>query len=116
MSIVEELRSKVSRDNRELLDRAVAEIEDLERNLEAAYKKVEDQHEEICRLHSHIRSLERSRDNWKDKADRLGKQSEGEWLTDKYGMERSVCSLCHATYEGDSGNYCPNCGAKMKQN
>ncbi len=42
------------------------------------------------------------------------KQSEGEWLTDRFGMDRSVCSVCGATYEGDGGNYCPNCGAKMK--
>jgi hypothetical protein len=42
------------------------------------------------------------------------KQSEGEWLTDKYGMDRSVCSLCNACYEGDVGRYCPNCGAKMR--
>lgn len=41
MSIVEELRSKVSRDNRDLLDHAAAEIEDLKRNLEAAYAKIE---------------------------------------------------------------------------
>lgn len=74
MTIVEELRSKTSRDNRDLLDRAAVEIEDLERNLEAAYKKVEDQHEEICRLRTRVCRLERSRDNWKDKADRLGKQ------------------------------------------
>lgn len=56
MTIVEELRSKVSRDNRELLDRAAeeiknltiengklkTEIEDLDRNLSAAYKKIEE--------------------------------------------------------------------------
>jgi hypothetical protein len=42
------------------------------------------------------------------------KQSEGEWLTDKYGMDRSVCSLCHANYEGDGGKFCSNCGASMK--
>ena len=37
----------------------------------------------------------------------------GEWLTDRYGMERSICSICGAVYEGDGGNYCRNCGAKM---
>lgn len=42
MNIVEELRSKVSRDNRELLDRAAAEIEELDRNLVAAYKRIEE--------------------------------------------------------------------------
>ena len=42
------------------------------------------------------------------------KQSEGEWLTDRFGLERSICSVCGAVYEGDGGNYCPNCGAHMK--
>ena len=42
MTIVEELRAKVSRDNRELLDRAADEIEDLDRNLAAAYKRIEE--------------------------------------------------------------------------
>ena len=40
-------------------------------------------------------------------------ERKGEWLTDKYGMERSVCSICGAVYEGDGGNYCRNCGARM---
>ena len=42
------------------------------------------------------------------------KQSEGEWLTDRFGLERSICSVCGAVYEGDGGNYCRRCGAKMK--
>ena len=42
------------------------------------------------------------------------KQSEGVWLTDKFGMERSICSVCGAVFEGDGGNYCRKCGAKMK--
>ena len=37
----------------------------------------------------------------------------GEWLTDKYGMERSICSICGAVFEGDGGSYCRKCGAKM---
>ena len=40
-------------------------------------------------------------------------ERKGEWLTDKYGMERSICSICGAVYEGDGGNYCKNCGARM---
>ena len=40
-------------------------------------------------------------------------ERKGEWLTDKYGMERSICSICGAVYEGDGGNYCRNCGARM---
>ena len=74
MNLIEELRNKTSRDNRDLLDRAAAEIEDLERNLMSAYKKIESQREEIRRLHNHMRSLEQSRDNWKGKAERVGKQ------------------------------------------
>ena len=39
----------------------------------------------------------------------------GEWLLGKYKcMDRSVCSVCNAVYEGgDAWNYCPRCGAKM---
>ena len=37
----------------------------------------------------------------------------GEWTTDKYGMERSICSICGAVFEGDGGNYCRKCGARM---
>lgn len=40
-------------------------------------------------------------------------ERKGEWLTDNYGMERSICSICGAVYEGDGGNYCRNCGARM---
>lgn len=36
------------------------------------------------------------------------------FLTDKFGFERAICSLCGAVYEGgDSFNYCPKCGAKI---
>jgi hypothetical protein len=37
----------------------------------------------------------------------------GFWKTDKYGMDRSVCSECGATFEGDGGNYCCICGVRM---
>lgn len=37
-------------------------------------KRIENQREEISRLQKHIRSLEQSRDAWKAKAKRLGKQ------------------------------------------
>jgi 5'(3')-deoxyribonucleotidase len=40
----------------------------------------------------------------------------GEWLTGKYSFDRSVCSVCGATFDGDGGNYCCSCGAKMKVN
>lgn len=42
-------------------------------------------------------------------------EHKGEWLTDKYGMERSICSLCGSVYEGDGGNYCRKCGARMTE-
>ena len=37
-------------------------------------KRIENQREEIRRLQKHIRSLEQSRDAWKDKAERIGNQ------------------------------------------
>ena len=37
----------------------------------------------------------------------------GQWLTDRFGLDRSICSVCNACYEGDGGNYCRRCGAKM---
>ena len=40
---------------------------------------------------------------------------EGVWKTDKYGMDRSVCSECGAIFEGDGGNYCSKCGADMRE-
>lgn len=40
----------------------------------------------------------------------------GHWNTDRFGMERAVCSLCGTTYEGaDNWNYCPHCGARMDE-
>ena len=51
MSIVEELRNKTSRDNRELLNRAALEIEDLEKNLEGAYAKIETLQAEADKWH-----------------------------------------------------------------
>jgi len=38
----------------------------------------------------------------------------GRWLTDRFGFERAICSICQAVFEGgDSWKYCPHCGAKM---
>lgn len=37
------------------------------------------------------------------------------WLTDRFSMERSICSNCRAVFEGgDNWNYCPKCGAKIE--
>ena len=39
----------------------------------------------------------------------------GKWLTDKFGMERAICSICGAVYEGGDGfRFCPKCGAKIE--
>ena len=38
----------------------------------------------------------------------------GKWLADRFGMERAICSVCGAVYEGgDSFRFCPKCGTKM---
>ena len=43
-------------------------------------------------------------------------ERKGTWKTDVYGYwERSVCSECGAIFEGDGGNYCPKCGARMTE-
>lgn len=39
------------------------------------------------------------------------KERQGKWI--RSGMNTPKCSLCHQ-YSYDFGNYCPNCGAKMK--
>ena len=59
MNIIEELRTKPSRDNRELLDRAANEIEDLERNLKAAYAKIEELNVELRAMRGAANSLKR---------------------------------------------------------
>lgn len=42
------------------------------------------------------------------------KKKEGRWKG--AGMGDYYCSLCNTTYSsGDEYNYCPNCGAKMKE-
>ena len=40
-------------------------------------------------------------------------ERKGEWLTGKYSFDRSVCSVCGAIFDGDGGNYCCLCGARM---
>lgn len=42
-------------------------------------------------------------------------EHKGEWLVDRFGMERSICSICGAVLEGDGGNFCRKCGAKMRE-
>ena len=42
-------------------------------------------------------------------------ERKGTWLTDRFGMERSICSVCGAVFEGDGGNYCRKCGARMTE-
>ena len=79
----------------------------------------EKQIEEICEIICKTNGYIHSSDYFLVDAEAIYKAGyrkveQGEWLTDKYGMDRSVCSICKATYEGDVGNYCPNCGAYMK--
>lgn len=45
-----------------------------ERKARSCDNRIANQREEIRRLHNHIRNLEQSRDAWKAKAERLGKQ------------------------------------------
>lgn len=47
------------------------------------------------------------------KCEHFKEERRGRWDTDRFGLDRSICSVCHACYEGDGGNYCPNCGARM---
>ena len=42
-------------------------------------------------------------------------ERKGEWITGKYSFDRSVCSVCGATFDGDGGNYCSRCGARMTE-
>ena len=43
------------------------------------------------------------------------KQSEGEWIdVEDTLLYRYKCSLCGEIKLGKMTNYCPNCGAKMK--
>ena len=42
-------------------------------------------------------------------------ERKGEWITGKYSFDRSVCSVCGATFDGDGGNYCSKCGARMTE-
>ena len=65
MNIVEELRNKTSRDNRDLLDRAALEIEDLERNLEAAYERIERLNIELKAMRGAANSLKMHYENAK---------------------------------------------------
>lgn len=39
----------------------------------------------------------------------------GHWENDKHGLDRSVCSECGATWEGGPYNFCPRCGADMRE-
>ena len=49
----------------------------------------------------------------REKAD-MQEVKHAKWIPDRFGMERAICSICRATYEGgDSFRFCPKCGAKM---
>ena len=40
------------------------------------------------------------------------KQKEGEWIIQ--GLANPKCSVCNHYTRGDSGAFCPNCGAHMR--
>ena len=42
-------------------------------------------------------------------------ERKGKWLNGKYSFDRSVCSECGSNFEGDGGNYCCICGARMTE-
>ena len=43
------------------------------------------------------------------------KQSEGEWILVQERDCYYTCSNCKGGFKGYKFNYCPNCGAKMKE-
>lgn len=49
-------------------------IRELDILVQSMQKRIENQCVEIARLHKHTISLEQSRDSWKDKAKRVGRQ------------------------------------------
>lgn len=131
MNLVEELRSKKSRDNRDLLDRAADRIEELELLLNQNKSnnfdvKSNKQFKEIKSMLEHNPYVPM----YQDKADIFAqylynegyrKQSEGEWVPSDIPQEKYVCSVCggacwYYDFEGDvaKSRYCPNCGSKMK--
>lgn len=52
----------------------LAFIRELDSLVRSMQNRIENQRVEIARLNKHIRSLEQSRDSWKDKAKRVGRQ------------------------------------------
>ena len=102
-----------------------------EKQIEEREKRIINQREELRRLSKHIHNLTQSRDAWKKKAKRVGKQlyevlnkqSEGEWIKHCNTYECSVCkeelfieyAEDYDAIEDWELNFCPFCGAKMQK-
>lgn len=88
-------------------------------------ERIYNQREELHRLNKRINDLIQSREAWKKKAERVGKQlhevlskqSEGEWIVCGMFDDFCKCSSCgdkHPWQTAIEYKFCPNCGAKMK--
>lgn len=144
MSIVEELRRKQSRDNRDLLDRAADRIEELERELllinesksnnsEVKSNNSEDISNKEIDLVTEllidfdemgfiptttVPDPEAYAIEWRNKITNAlkgyRKERQGEWEKVSEKYPRYVCTFCNHLYNNKGYQYCPNCGARMK--
>ena len=64
--------------------------------LRACHKRIENQREEIRRLHNHIRSLEQSRNAWEGKAKKLAKETSEAYSLGRIGGVRTMAELLNA--------------------
>ena len=129
MNIVEELRNKKSRDNRDLLDKAADKIEELEllinnpksnNSEDMSNKQIEEIVDDLMACHTEFYDNAEIYTDYYDMAQNLiakgyRKQSEGEWI--RYPHNSGIyCSLCKhkRRYRDIRDAYCPHCGAKMK--
>lgn len=121
--LAKDIYSMLRRDN---LSRALASLlydKGWRRQSEEYEKRIVNQREELRRLNKRITDLTQSREAWKKKAERVGKQlhevlskqTNGEWIEtdDENGYESYRCSKCGREQVAKT-IHCPNCGAKMK--
>ena len=80
-----------------------------ERKAQSCDNRIANQREEIRRLHNHIRNLEQSRNAWKAKAERLGKQNKE--LLERHFSKKPIANI-EKDYEGnifEVSYRCPVC-------